>query len=700
MQKIIWGKTKFIFISFLFCQLTWAEIYSQWIQTEGPLDSLNIFFLMSAPGPLFVGTNSGLHNADSIPGIFDQFHPSKLSCGTYNGNKAFFGGYETGIIYCDLSKSPLIPDTFSHYTSEKAILCNDSCLYTSDKYGFHKCSYWKGTKDFGSFNKGLPLDSIVYSSTFTQLIYHINSLEQIHDTIFCATQKGIYRTRADTIDWKPVNSGLSPVSFHMLKIIHDTIFAADTNTLFFSINSGNTWDSCFSSRSPVTSVARFKGDTYISTLGEGIFTSRDGSVWTTLNSGLNSLKITAILPYKNILICGTLSDGFYFLDNNNWRRNNRGMIYTGIAGISSSNEYIYATTGSKVYISGNGSSWKDITPKLDYFGKKWYSQISTMKNMVFVSSNGEFPWGHNYIHYSTSKGVAWDTVSNIPNRKYGFNIAGFNDRLYVSWLNGWFYTTDLGLTWNASNVSNYPEECFLESENQNCNKDFQEYIMSMDQSWTDSATGLPREWLFSFNYLINSGDALFANLYLYVFVKSDTCPSWTKVGDSPGFNRGIRGYAHKDKNLFITTEYGLYYSDDYAQTWHALNDGLPKNNLSWLVIKNDTLLTGTYGYGIWIYDLNKIHFDNSAKCPCVHAPKEFRKLNFHPNPANDLLYIEKDNAHRNNHIRIVDIQGRQWLREPLNTNNYINISGFPSGIYFITLWNDLEYFFDKLVIVH
>jgi hypothetical protein len=413
---------KSIYISIvLLCLFAREETYSQWIQTEGPLDSLNIFFLMPTDSSLYVGTNCGLHVADSIPGILDRLHNSKFSCYALNGSKAFFGGYETGIIFFDLSKLPLTPDTFQYYTTFNTMICNDSCLYAGNTLGFYKCIYGRGSDGWGLYNRGLPVDSVVFSSGWVQKIYHINAIEQIEDTIFCATHKGIFRTTANNPDWKPVNYGLPEGSYQLLKVINDTIFAGINQTLYYSVNSGNTWDSCFSSPSLITSVYRFKEVTYITTKGNGIYSSRNGTGWTTLNSGLGSLNITTIQLYKNTLVCGTLSDGLYFLNNNTWNRNNRGMIYTHIWGISSTGKSLFSCLKNRIYISMDGSSWKEITPKLYYVRVEEYPGLCAMNDLVFVSALSP---GRNFIYYSQDNGIGWDSIPYIPTkRNYPFNIA-------------------------------------------------------------------------------------------------------------------------------------------------------------------------------------------------------------------------------------------------------------------------------------
>ncbi|MGH7523900.1 MAG: hypothetical protein ACREK8_06310 [Gemmatimonadales bacterium] len=95
----------------------------------------------------------------------------------------------------------------------------------------------------------------------------------------------------------------------------------------------------------------------------------------------------------------------------------------------------------------------------------------------------------------------------------------------------------------------------------------------------------------------------------YFYRTRDYGRTWTKIvtglpTDQPSgsFARVIREDTRKAGLLFAGTESSMYVSFDDGDTWEDLSLNLPNTSFRDLVIKDNDLVAGTYGRGIWILD--------------------------------------------------------------------------------------------------
>jgi hypothetical protein len=67
----------------------------------------------------------------------------------------------------------------------------------------------------------------------------------------------------------------------------------------------------------------------------------------------------------------------------------------------------------------------------------------------------------------------------------------------------------------------------------------------------------------------------------------------------------------------------------------------------------------------------------------IHEATNALNLNVYPNPTNGIIVISHNSSNENFEIRVADKTGRILLMD--NNTSYINLSGFDSGLYFITV---------------
>jgi hypothetical protein len=95
----------------------------------------------------------------------------------------------------------------------------------------------------------------------------------------------------------------------------------------------------------------------------------------------------------------------------------------------------------------------------------------------------------------------------------------------------------------------------------------------------------------------------------YVYRTRDFGKTWTKIvdglaTDSPAgnFARVVRGDTKKAGLLFAGTETSMYVSFDDGDHWQTLMLDLPTTSYRDIAIRDNDLIVGTYGRGIWVLD--------------------------------------------------------------------------------------------------
>lgn len=131
-------------------------------------------------------------------------------------------------------------------------------------------------------------------------------------------------------------------------------------------------------------------------------------------------------------------------------------------------------------------------------------------------------------------------------------------------------------------------------------------------------------------------------------------------------------------------------SEDEAFSIQQTNDG------GYIVAgqsnSNDGDVEGNHGNGdFWIVKL--------ASYTSIEEIVEYHEFSIYPNPAKDIIHLEFNNE-GNIELEIIDIYGKSIRKKNLNTNNtQINISDFPTGIYFVIVSGN-EFLKTKKIIKH
>jgi hypothetical protein len=694
-------KTKIIF-SILICLSVSDCIFSQWIQTDGPYGSANVKAIFENNTAIFIGTGCGLHVADSVAARWRYVADIDMDVFSQKGDSLFFGGLYSGVQFINLSDAnagPVLKGLNS--ASVKALKTTDTCLFAGvETEGFYKSTGF--SDNWTAYNDGLPVDTMYIPPKFgggEYYVRYINAIEIMHDRILCGTNKGVYRSGTDNIAWIASNDGMPEEQVHLLTGFHDTVFACINNIAYYSINNGDSWEVFYAAPSKISSICEFNGIIYVTTLLNGIFHSADkGMQWNSLNHDLTDLNVTALSAVDTTLICGTASKGIYYYNGSAWVNCMQGIICSSIRSMTIADNVIIANDDKAIYIQED-NYWRDIGPAVK---NDLFVNLDAMGDTIFVCNyyiQSDWPYIYQFIYYSADTGNTWTVIAPLPYTSPGGNswhqIYIHDHRIYAYSSEKMFFTDDLGLHWTDVSI---PDEY--------CNNfnSFLVYngtpvaaacgiaqllLLDPENHWNLSNTGLPTDR--EINNLAKTKNTIYAYVSVHgMYMSRDSGQTWMKANDGLDTEWGIRSFAYLDKNIFVTTETGIYYSDNYGRNWNQLNDGLINTNTSAIEIFHDTVYAGTYGNGIWKHDIKSIPL-SIPETACRN------RIMFYPNPAADFITFDTGDKIFN-HIRIIDLTGRQILNVPWHAGEPINISAIPEGAYIIQNIGKNEIYTDKLII--
>ncbi len=264
---------------------------------------------------------------------------------------------------------------------------------------------------------------------------------------------------------------------------------------------------------------------------------------------------------------------------------------------------VYASGNGLVQITYPSEQWISVSPGIDPAAK---ARTSSSQPIVWAPWNAaRLLAGLNYVAATTDGGAHWTRISpelGIPKGMDSATAAntisgrGTIESLSAStvakgviWAgtsNGLLHVTrDEGKTWADVSIPDLPNA-------RRAN------VSAVEASHHAAGTAYV-----AIEYL-RQGD--FAP---YVYRTRDFGMSWTRITtglpvDEPSgsFARVIRADTKRAGLLYAGTESGMHVSFDDGEHWQPLMDGLPNTPVRDIEVKDNDLVIGTHGRGIWILD--------------------------------------------------------------------------------------------------
>lgn len=288
------------------------------------------------------------------------------------------------------------------------------------------------SSDFGNnwflFDENYPSGSLTYE------------LEHIGNSIFAGNESGIFELRLGETEWNKKNSGLYAVSPGCIVVNDNKLYVGVPGGMInISSDKGNTWQSSRVTESfgPIIEIA-FKGDTIYAADGSYIYFSTDSG--TTWNNTFSTIQLQTLTITEGKILVGA-QNGFWISSDGGWTWENRnnGLTTEYINELAFDSLNIYAGTVEGLFISSD-------------FGDNWTKATSGISQTIYVDAievieENIFVGGIYGIYLSTNHGATW-TFRGLPNLLVQC-ISGFDDLIFAgtSPINGIFRSTNSGYFW-------------------------------------------------------------------------------------------------------------------------------------------------------------------------------------------------------------------------------------------------------------
>ena len=383
-------------------------------------------------------------------------------------------------------------------------------------------------------------------------VKNISSIISIGNIVLASSAEGfgVYRSYNGGLNWFFANNGLDQYIVQKMKIRNGRIYIATTNNLYYSNDTGSTWNKIHSFDSITYSIEDFEVNNnvlYASIRNSGGYRStNNGQNWARmLNVGNPSTNLGAMLTHNGITYINNNNMGIYKTTDNgetflycSYKLGGRdiGMleeieneIYAGLGG-DYSGAGIYKTTNQ-------GEEWSSLNNK--YLQPPWglsYTWAAT--GNLYISFIG------NSFALSTNNGNSW-YMTIVPGHEYYYyhvDLLTDSGRVYAMIGNTIMVSSDNGYIWEKRNFEPPPETAFTK--------------------------------------FCKSGNNIYIGTYQGKLYKSTDCGASISEVTTTGLPQGDRFecIGIKDNYLFAGFfENGIYRSSDGGSSWDSLKNGLPAN---------------------------------------------------------------------------------------------------------------------------
>lgn len=343
---------------------------------------------------------------------------------------------------------------------------------------------------------------------FVLVLFYTNSIAQ-WKVVSMPTQKG-------KSDYEEI---------YDLKINGDLLYAKINESIYVSINNGESWMNASPNDSiRVSSFTCLGSDLYVGTSERGIFLSTNyGSTYEDITNNLpKNVYVSAIIATDNVL-AAILNSKVYISVNKNHSWSAPMGLSENVTCLASDGLILYAGTLTGVYKSvDNGKSWNRIGQNMPIMA------IAAKNHLIYAS---EYSPKYGRLFSMTDTGDQWKIVSNLSNYTIN-NIAITDEYVYVvSRWQGAFRSADNGLSWTW------------------LNKGINDQVIV--------------------TVIVPYGNLLFAGCNNGIAVSTNNGSLWNYTINN--FNPSIRSIGINVRNLIATTNKGIITSSDEGLNWDQKN---------------------------------------------------------------------------------------------------------------------------------
>ena len=597
-------KKSIIIIAFCFSTL-WAsnpKYLGIWEKSQGPFGGYISDILVNGD-TLYCATRAGLFqkqvsNSWEFLGLGDLAIREIFQSGQYIYAVGYYGCYRYNINTKEFKKL--------YSKSAQTIAAMDSIVFMGTGYypGLYK--------------------SVNYGDTWEECITGIDNYDI--EKIFITKSKTILASAAGTAGsgvfrstdigntWTRIDPYKYAWNFQGIYQKDNKLYGYDYSNyakVYISVDDGLTWKSNNPPADHIYAIFVNNSGLYVGTSRTGVFKStNDGLSWSSINNGISNLDVFSMAGNENNIYAGSFG-GIYRLKNtSSWENITSGLSNSRVnAIIKVSNRLFSATHGVGIQVSDdNGLSWHRIETDLS---ENYITDMINIGNDIYIiaSANWLYPFGGS-IYKSVDNGNTWIKISNGFDTGMLEKIAGNDNFLLVGTSYGLFKSTDGGNSWikvlnGIANNMNVSDVAVLDSTAVVLNgtnnifrtTDFGNSWESLQISGLFSGRTVQ---VIANDYYISSGS------FSRIYKSTDYGKSWELLSGVPSINSVVQDFAGDEDNIFIAlSKGGVLSSNNDGVSWQTLNFNLDVSDVLSLYYKDDLLLAGTDGGGIYKFNFNK-----------------------------------------------------------------------------------------------
>lgn len=441
---------------------------------------------------------------------------------------------------------------------------------------------------------------ITWALLYSRPIYSpISALVTAGKNIFASTGGGILISTDSGVTWS--NKSVANLNVYSIAVNDSIIFAGTSKGVLLSTDNGTTWIQTGFSKATVYAIALKDSNIFVGT-GNGVLRSTDNGVsWkkvgvTTSNN--YDLLVTALAISDRNIFAGTERNGVFLSTDNGtiWSKINTGLFNKHIFALLLNGNNIFAGTYCGVFVSDDkGTTWSEVNQGLK--ATQVYASIVIGHNILAGTID-------NGIFVSTDNGLIWKRT-NLTNASIT-DITVNDTNIYAATFDyGIFQSTDKGITWeqnvgllNGTSLITVVSKDTITFAGLFLKPEFTSTVCRKNNSSKDwRTTNFTNA---NIDNLAVSGSDLLVAARDSIFISTDNGDTWADISIDLviGSNNSNSALEVNGVNIFAAYFGGIYRSINKGKKWQKIGLDIPP--VSSFAFTGSNIFAGTTPAGIYL----------------------------------------------------------------------------------------------------